>query len=389
MKRSCVLLLFAPLVLAPLAPAEVVERVVARVGGDIITLSEFGARQVAAAQAARVGADGVEGFLRQNNARILQDAIDELLIVQRASDLGLRLRPEYIDEVIDGIKKDNKIETPEDFSERLRSEGLTLNDLKRNIERSILRQQVLRKDLEPRVTVADAEARADYDARKSEYTKPATVHLQEMLVAPSTAEGEAKAKEIVAAIRGGADFPDLARKNSVSPTKDAGGDLGDVATTDMAVELVTASAKLRPGEVSNPIFTSGGWRIVRVVERKDEAVVPFDDVRAEIQKKLMQAKWTVEYDKYIAGLRAAAQPETQVMVREVPTELSVAPTGPGLSGAPQPPGTVPADPNAEIQTTPQAEPERVTPPAAPEPPAPTPAPTPTPTPTPTPAPNPR
>ena len=66
------------------------ERVIAKVNGEIVTLSDFQARQVAAAQAARVEPDQVEKFLRENNAKILQDAVDDLLLVQRAAELGLR-----------------------------------------------------------------------------------------------------------------------------------------------------------------------------------------------------------------------------------------------------------------------------------------------------------
>src|ERR1041384_3720682 len=90
--------------------AEIIERLVAKVNGDIVTQSEFEARQLAAVQAARIPPEQVETYLRQNNARILQEAIDDLLITQRAADLGIKLRPEYVQDVIDGIKKDNNIQ---------------------------------------------------------------------------------------------------------------------------------------------------------------------------------------------------------------------------------------------------------------------------------------
>src|SRR5687768_15083819 len=125
------------------ARGEIVERVIARVNGDIVTLSEFEARQLSAVQAARIPADQVETFLRQSNVRILQDAVDDLLIVQRGLELGVRLRPEYIQEVIDGIKKDNNIADDAELRKALRREGMTLEDLRRNIERSVIRRQVL------------------------------------------------------------------------------------------------------------------------------------------------------------------------------------------------------------------------------------------------------
>ncbi|HSD25687.1 MAG TPA: hypothetical protein VLL75_00215, partial [Vicinamibacteria bacterium] len=82
MRRLFVLVL--PLSLVPSgAGAEIIERVVAKVNGQIITLSEFQSRQVAAAQSARIDPENVGAFLRQSNARILQEAIDEILILQK------------------------------------------------------------------------------------------------------------------------------------------------------------------------------------------------------------------------------------------------------------------------------------------------------------------
>src|SRR5262245_34393177 len=125
-RRSAVLLA-AALVLAALSGssrAEIIERLVAKVNGDIVTQSEFEARQLAAVQAAHIPPEQVESDLRQNNARILQEAIDDLLIVQRAADLGIKLRPEYVQDIIEGIKKDNNIPDDAELRRQLRREGM-------------------------------------------------------------------------------------------------------------------------------------------------------------------------------------------------------------------------------------------------------------------------
>src|SRR5712691_9447493 len=120
---SLLVLLAAP------AGAEIIERVVAKVNGEIITLSEFVNRQVAAVQSARIAPDRIETFLRDQNAKILQDAIDEILLVQRAGDVGIRLRPEYTKDVIEGIKKENNLASDQALQEQLRREGMSLDDL--------------------------------------------------------------------------------------------------------------------------------------------------------------------------------------------------------------------------------------------------------------------
>ena len=109
MRRLSLLLLTSLTVLAGTAQAEIIERIIAKVNGEIITLSEFQERQLAAAQAERITPEQIGTFLRQNNARLLQEAIDDILLIQKAEDAGLQLPPEYVDEVIESIKKDNGI----------------------------------------------------------------------------------------------------------------------------------------------------------------------------------------------------------------------------------------------------------------------------------------
>ena len=95
MKPPKLLLLPVSALLSLPATAEILDRVIVKVNGDIVTQSEFESRQIAAVQGARIGQDRIEAYLRDNNARILQDAIDELLLLQKADEVGIRVRPEY------------------------------------------------------------------------------------------------------------------------------------------------------------------------------------------------------------------------------------------------------------------------------------------------------
>src|SRR5712692_8666595 len=193
------------------ARGEIIERVIVKVNGDVVTQSEFEARQIAAVQQARIAPDQVEKFLRENNAHILQEAIDDLLLVQRAADLGIKLRPEYVTEVIDGIKKESKIASDEELQQQLKHEGMTLEELKRNIERNILKRQVMQRELESKIAVTEDDAKAWYEANKADYTKPATVHLQQLLVRSDT-KNPSLAVDLVGRARGGEDLAGLREK---------------------------------------------------------------------------------------------------------------------------------------------------------------------------------
>jgi len=354
---------------APGTRAEILERVIAKVNGEIITQSEFQARQIAAAQAARIDSDKVPQFLRENNSKILQEAVDDLLLVQRADEAGLRLRPEYIKDVIDNIKKENNIASDEQLQAQLAREGMTVDDLKRNIERSIVRRQILSRDVEGKVSVTDAEAKADYDARKAEYHRPATVTLQEIFVM-----GESEAQTLLARARAGEDFGALARAHSTGPTRAAGGELGKLSKGDLNPALEKVAFALGKGAISDPIRSGDGYRILRVEDKAEAYVVPFEEAKAEIKQRLMQDRWTKEYEAYMQDLRKKAV--IALMVREAPLQLSgPVPEGAGLNlggvGGTGPAGAAaggtappPADPDSEFSTTPQDRPQQVAPPAA-------------------------
>ena len=366
----------------------------AKVNGQIITLSEFQSRQIAAAQGARVDPAGVSAFLRQNNAKILQDAIDEILILQKAEDSGIHAPSAWIDEAIDGIKKENKITTDEQMQEALAREGLTLAELRGNIERGVLRRIVMQRDVQPKIEASDADVRAEYEKLKaSEFTKPATVTLQEILI-PEDKGGRTLATELAGRARAGEDFEALARSYSTAPSRANGGDLGQIAQGELHPDIEKIAFDLAVGSVSDPLPVSGGYRLIRVVAKTTGSTTPFDAVKDRVRDRVMMTRFDKAYDDFVVELRKDAVVELRV--REVPLQLTgpipegslrealepLSPGGgefdspaPAAPAAAQPAAAAPASPAAgtpapvvvddEVTTTPQAAPERVAPPPRP------------------------
>lgn len=341
---------------------DVIERVIARVNGQIVTLSDFEARQLAAVQAARVPDGEVEAFLRQNNAKLLDEAMEELLLVDRAAALGLKLRPEYLDQVIEDIKKEQNIASEEEFVAQLKKEGLTRDALRRNIERSVIVRQVRSRDVDPKAQVSEADVRNEYEQRKAaEFTRKATVHLMEIVVkgdgAAETAGG------LVARLRKGEDFEALAREFSTSGSQTAGGDLGRVEPADLNPALSAAIADLRPGEISNPVGIDGSFWILKVRERLADEITPFEQVKERLQEELARTRFEKVYGDYVAELKKNAV--YTVYVREAPTQIGrtrARPAPPVASG------------DDEFTTSGSAAPERIVVPAGPARPTPTPSP---------------
>jgi peptidyl-prolyl cis-trans isomerase SurA len=371
------------------AGAEIIERVVAKVNGQIITLSEFQSRQIAAAQAARVDPENVGAFLRQNNARILQEAIDEILILQKAEDAGIKAPPQWVDESIDGIKKDNNLTTDEQFQEALAREGMTLAELRKNIENGVVRRIMMEREIRPKIEATETEQRAEYEKLKAtEFTKPATVSLQEILVSEQTG-GLALARQIAEKARAGEDFAALAKTYSSAPSRAHGGDVGQLAQGEMNPDLEKVAFALPVGGVSDPLPVEGGYRVIKVTAKTSGSVTPYEAAKDKVRDRLMMARFEKAYDAYVQDLRKSASIELRV--REVPLQLTgpipegslreaLEPLAPGTPPVPAEPApaasgtavapaeTKPAAPPAadeEITTTPQSGPEKVAPPPPP------------------------
>lgn len=353
-------ILFATLLGASVAvQGDVIERVMARVNSQIVTLSEFEARQLAAVQAARVPEGEIEAFLRQNNAKLLEEAMEELLLVDRAATLGMKLRPEYLDQVVEDIKKEQNIASEEEFLAQLKREGLTIDALRRNIERQVVVRQVRSRDIDPKAQVSEADVRAEYERRKgADFTRKATVHLMEIVL---KGEGAATAAgALVERLKKGEDFETLARAHSTSGSRAAGGDLGRVEPADLNPALSSAIAELRPGQVSAPVAVEGSFWILKVQERLADEVTAFDQVKDRIKEDLSRTRFEKVYEDYIADLKKTAV--YTVYVREAPTTIGRKP-----KTAPKPVAT-----DDEFSTSGSAAPERIAAPAAPPRPTPTP-----------------
>jgi peptidyl-prolyl cis-trans isomerase SurA len=352
--------------------AEVLERIVAKVNGEIISLSDFQARQLGALRQAAVPPDEQEAFLREHNRQLLDEAIDDVLVAQRALEESKGIPDEYLNQYIEEMKKEYGIKTNEEFEAALRQEGITADDMRRNLERSLLTRRFMNDEIEKKVSITEPELRAEYEARRaSEFTQPPMDQLQEIVLSTKEPGAEQRARSLVARARAGEDFATLAKQESVAPSREAGGDLGRVARRDMNAGLAEVVAQLSPGQISDPLPTKGGLRILRLVARDEGKVQPFDEVKQALRERLKARRTQEQTARLVKKLREHAI--IQDMVREVP--LQVAPTDSGgrpslmeaVTGA-NPDAPVPANAPAHGEdefATKSGEVKKVAPPPAP------------------------
>jgi parvulin-like peptidyl-prolyl isomerase len=315
----CVALLLA--VLVPLR-AEIVEQVLVKINGDILTKTEFEQRQVAELrnrpELANVSTSSPE--LRTAIAEVTPDlilaAVDELLLVQRGRELGYAMGDEQFKQILGNIKKQNNLEDDERFQAALKQEGLTLADLRRNLEKSMLVSQVQRVEVVDKISVTEDEAKAYYDGRKQEFTTPSQLTLREILIeVPTTDRGvnvaeddekRAQAEDLRARLQAGEPFARLAAEFSVSPSKANGGLIGPLNHDELAPALQKIIDAAKVGDVLDILRVPRGYQIVKVESRTETRVRTFEDARADIGNRVAEEKRQRELQRYLDRLREQA-----------------------------------------------------------------------------------
>ena len=150
----------AALVLAGATPraGEIIEAVIVKVNGDILTKTELETREVAALRQRgqqSLSDEDLKKAIAEVTPQILVDTVDEMLILQRGRDLGYKLGDDQFKDVLDRIKKENKLETEEQFEAALKQENLTLAELRKSLEKQMIVNRVQQNEVMGKISVTE------------------------------------------------------------------------------------------------------------------------------------------------------------------------------------------------------------------------------------------
>ncbi len=302
--------------------AEIVEQVLVKVNGEIITKTEFEARQVAELRnrpelaKAPTASLELQRAIAQITPDLILSAVDELLLIQRGRESGYALGDQQFQSIVENIRKSNNLEDDARFKEALKQEGLSMDDLRRNLERQMLMQQVQRVEIMDKISISDEEARAYYDQHRNEFTSPTEITLREILVEVPTSDrgvnvaqddaARATAEDIRKRLVDGEPFARLAGELSAASSKANGGLIGPVHSDELAPQLRDLLAPMNVGDITAVLRTQRGYQILKLESRTDSKVKSFEEARGDIANRIGEQKLRGEREKYLDKLREQA-----------------------------------------------------------------------------------
>ena len=306
------------------ARAEILEQILVKVNGEIFTKTDLEQLQVAAlrqrGQQVDLKSDQSDEQLRKAlnevTPQIMVDAVDQMLIVQRGKELGYKLSDEQFKTVLENIKKENKLESDEQFQAALKQENMSMTDLRRNLEKQMIVTRVQQNEVFGRVGVSEEEARTYYDSHLNEFTTPRTIMLREILVSVPTngrginvaqdEEAQEKADKIRQRLVAGESFDKLVGEASDAPSKANAGLIGPLSMNDLSSDLQKLVESMKVGDLSPVVRNSRGYQILKLESSTPTETMPFDQARQQISDRVVTGKRSEEFAKYLVKLRSQA-----------------------------------------------------------------------------------
>lgn len=228
--------------------------------------------------------------------QVLSQMIEEIIVKSEAQKNNIKLSEAEIDARLKEVK--DPFGSDKAFLDFLTSRGLTVDSLKEQIRLQLYREKLIIKDKKIKVTKKEIE---DFFAtNKEKLSTPEQIRIRHILV-----KTEEEAKDLIIALRAGADFAIMASAKSQDPaSRDRGGDMGFFSKGMLLPEIEQVTFALKVGEISQPVKTSLGYHIFKVEEKREAQEAKLDkQMQQRIGRMILQQRINEAYPTWLNEVR--------------------------------------------------------------------------------------
>jgi len=325
LRTAALFSIFTLLTIIDLHSAELVDRVVAVVNDEVITMSEVNEEGKGFFKkiTEQAPATQMEEALGRAREEVLNNLIDKKLIAQEALKQNVSVSDEELQAAAEQMLSNNKI-TRETLDNQLAQMGMTYEAYLGTLRNQILQSKLVNYEIRSKIIITDNMILDYYDTHYTKHVSQGGYYLMQMGFIwgkDSTANGSAPAKyadkidakkraeRVRDLVLSGQDFRTLAQKFSDLPSAADGGDIGVFEEDEMAAYMREAVLKLNPGELSEVLETPSGYQFFKLLSSQDGQIVvqaSFDSVKEEIRNKLYEEELKGEFDNWVKKIKEDA-----------------------------------------------------------------------------------
>jgi peptidyl-prolyl cis-trans isomerase SurA len=293
--------------------AQVIDGIAAIVNGEVITYSQVrmvvGPRERLLRQ--QYKGEELEKKLKEVMDAALQDLIDRQLIVHAFKQEKFTLPDYFVDQRVNEIIRENFGGDRNTFIKTLQAQNFSLSEFRKNEYEKIVVAAMRGKNVKSATIASPTKIEEYYRKNRDQFTTKEEIKLRMIMIPSRASEGnaaaqKAMAEEIHGKLAGGADFARMAQMYSEDSTRDLGGDWGWIERKTLAPQLEEVAFSLRPGKVSKIVEVGGNYYIVKVDERRGGVTKSLAEVRADVEKKLVQEESQRLQENWLSSLRQKA-----------------------------------------------------------------------------------
>jgi peptidyl-prolyl cis-trans isomerase SurA len=314
--------LFVLLLLPAIGRGELVDRVVAVVNNDVITLSEVNeeGRLFFQKITAQVPSYQLNEALKRAREEIINSLIDKKLIAQEAAKQHITVSEEEIDSALKRMKESNRM-SEEDFLQEVKKMGMDQQMFRENLRNQILQSKLTRSEIYSKIVVTDEMILDYYDTHYTKHLDKGGYYLLQMgfvwgkdpasgQSAPSMyadkMDAKKRAERVRSLVLNGQDFKELAKKFSDLPSAKDGGDIGAFQENEMADYMKQVVLPLKAGEISEVVETPAGYQFFKLLSNQDGQIVfqePYETVEPEIRNLIYEKMAKEEFEAWIKKIK--------------------------------------------------------------------------------------
>ena len=291
---------------------DVVDRVICVVNNDAITQYELDEAELYyLAETRERPSDGeARKVLR---SRLLQNLIENRIQLQQAEREKVVVEDAELAESLGDIMKKLKAKDDTEFEAMIKTQGLTLEGVKKRLREQLMVQRVVRRKVALRISVTEQEIDKYLVENREKLETGLTFGARHILVLPDPAKGEEgwtaarlRADEIYGHLLEGQDFIELAKKHSEDPSGKDGGSLGSLKRGELAQDIEDAILRLSPGEASTPFRSPIGYHLFRLDSRDALTGDSLVQVRGQIREILYRQKYDTRLKDWLVEIKQRA-----------------------------------------------------------------------------------
>jgi peptidyl-prolyl cis-trans isomerase SurA len=293
---------------APETDDSVTDRIVAVVNNDAITLGELQESIAVFRNENRQVSVSDDELGRQFLSRL----IDSRLQLQEAVRDRIQIDENELNEEIADRMKRFGTKTPEEFEALVKTQGLTMEAVKKRLRDQLRVAKVIRRKVALRVSVTDAEITQYIEENRSKLETGLAYHARHILIVPlsDTDSGWEAARIRIQLLReqivGGADFAELAKANSRDASAKDGGDLGNLHRGELSQEIEAQILRLKPGEVSAPYRSALGYHLFKLESQETLEGEALARVRQQAREILYRQKYDARMEAWTTEIKQRA-----------------------------------------------------------------------------------